>query len=49
MAVSAFWHGIDPGFFAAFLTMPFVMAAEDLLASLIKKQISSELHNAYDW
>lgn len=49
MAVSAYWHGIDPGFFGAFLTMPFVMAAEDLLASVVKKRLPSNMHSAYDW
>ena len=49
MAVSAYWHGIDPGFFGAFLTMPFVMAAEDLCASVIKKRLPSSLHSSYDW
>ena len=49
MSVSAFWHGIDPGYFGAFLTMPFVMMAEDLLASLIKQKLPEAYHNAYDW
>ena len=49
MGVSAYWHGIDPGFFGAFLTMPLVMMAEDLLGSVIKKRLPPTLHNSYDW
>ena len=49
MAVSAYWHGIDPGFFGAFLTMPLVMMAEDLLGNVIEKRLPAALHNPYDW
>lgn len=31
MFVSAFWHGIHPGYFLSFLTIPFCTTAEDLL------------------
>nr|CAB3263671.1 lysophospholipid acyltransferase 7 [Phallusia mammillata] len=49
MAVSAYWHGIDPGFFGAFLTMIFVMMAEDLLKIVVKNRLPASLHSAYDW
>ena len=48
MSVSAYWHGIAPGFFGAFLTMVFVMMAEDLLANIIKKRLPLSWHNLYD-
>jgi len=31
MLVSAFWHGIHPGYFLSFLTIPICTAAEDLV------------------
>lgn len=31
MFVSAFWHGIHPGYFLSFLTIPLCTAAEDAL------------------
>jgi len=49
MAVSAYWHGIDPGYFGAFLTMPLVMMAEDLFIVVVKRRMPSSLHGACDW
>lgn len=31
MLVSAFWHGIHPGYFLSFLTIPLCTAAEDMV------------------
>ena len=31
MLVSAFWHGFHPGYYLSFLTIPYCLAAEDLL------------------
>uniref|UniRef100_A0A1I7YS16 Lysophospholipid acyltransferase 7 n=1 Tax=Steinernema glaseri TaxID=37863 RepID=A0A1I7YS16_9BILA len=31
MFISAFWHGIHPGYFLSFLTIPLCTAAEDVM------------------
>lgn len=31
MFISAFWHGIKPGYFLSFLTIPLCTYAEDLV------------------
>jgi hypothetical protein len=31
MFVSAFWHGVHPGYFMSFLTIPLCTAAEDVV------------------
>ena len=38
MAVSAYWHGIHPGYYMTFLSVPFYLAAED---SLVSKESST--------
>uniref|UniRef100_A0A914DUR5 Lysophospholipid acyltransferase 7 n=1 Tax=Acrobeloides nanus TaxID=290746 RepID=A0A914DUR5_9BILA len=35
MFVSAFWHGIHPGYFLSFLTIPLCTAAEDILFKVV--------------
>jgi hypothetical protein len=35
MFVSAFWHGIHPGYFLSFLTIPLCTAAEDTLFKVV--------------
>lgn len=49
MSVSAYWHGIAPGYFGAFLTMIFVMFAEDLMRSTVKQRLPEKFHVYYDW
>uniref|UniRef100_A0AC35G0I3 Lysophospholipid acyltransferase 7 n=1 Tax=Panagrolaimus sp. PS1159 TaxID=55785 RepID=A0AC35G0I3_9BILA len=36
MFISAFWHGIHPGYFFSFLTIPLCTFAEDLLFKVVK-------------
>ncbi|XP_078484003.1 membrane-bound acylglycerophosphatidylinositol O-acyltransferase mboat7 [Ciona intestinalis] len=48
MGVSAFWHGIEPGFYGAFLSMPLFMLAEDQLQKL-KVYLPTKLQDSYDW
>ena len=46
MAVSAFWHGIHPGYYLSFMTVPLMLLAEDLMRSAFR----SEKNRAfYDW
>ncbi len=35
MLVSAFWHGIHPGYYLSFLTIPLCTYAEDLVYSIV--------------
>jgi lysophospholipid acyltransferase 7 len=35
MLVSAFWHGIHPGYFLSFMTIPLCTTAEDLLFGIV--------------
>lgn len=49
LGCSAYWHGIAPGYFGAFLTMPFVMFAEDLLSKMIRQKLNEEKQMQYDW
>ncbi|MCP9257712.1 Lysophospholipid acyltransferase 7 [Dirofilaria immitis] len=43
MSVSAFWHGIHPGYFLSFLTVPLCTLAEDNILSLIRKKSDGKL------
>ncbi|CAG9530511.1 unnamed protein product [Cercopithifilaria johnstoni] len=43
MSVSAFWHGIHPGYFLSFLTVPFCTMAEDSILSLVPKDPNGKL------
>nr|XP_039268253.1 lysophospholipid acyltransferase 7-like [Styela clava]XP_039268254.1 lysophospholipid acyltransferase 7-like [Styela clava] len=49
LGCSAYWHGIAPGYFGAFLTMPFVMFAEDLLSKLVRQKLNEGNQLQYDW
>lgn len=35
MFISAFWHGVHPGYFLSFLTIPLCTTAEDLLFKVV--------------
>jgi lysophospholipid acyltransferase 7 len=37
MTVSAFWHGIHPGYYLSFLTMPPNLVAEELMAAAFRE------------
>lgn len=38
MSVSAFWHGVHPGYYLTFLAVPFYLAAEDLLLAALERR-----------
>lgn len=44
MFISAFWHGIHPGYFLSFLTIPFCTTAEDLVFSAVPKDEKTGQH-----
>lgn len=38
MSISAFWHGVHPGYYLTFLAVPFYLAAEDLLLGALERR-----------
>lgn len=42
MTVSAFWHGIHPGYYLSFLTMPPNLVAEELMAAAFRGRRGDE-------
>ena len=49
MGVSAFWHGIHPGYYLSFLTVPFILVAEDLLVAAFRTDTSASQRYVFDW
>lgn len=48
MGVSAFWHGIHPGYYLSFLTVPPILIAEDLMIAKFRQGSSTQRH-LFDW
>jgi lysophospholipid acyltransferase 7 len=44
---SAFWHGVRPGYYLTFMSVPLVIVAQSLMKKLI--QPSEEWETVYDW
>ena len=49
MFISAYWHGIHPGYFLSMLTTVPCMIAEDLLAKAFRDNRSPSHQQAFDW
>lgn len=49
LLVSAFWHGVAPGYYLTFLMVPFVVIAEVQMEKAIKPYLSPKLCYCYDW
>ncbi|KAK7113240.1 lysophospholipid acyltransferase 7-like [Littorina saxatilis] len=49
MAVSAFWHGIHPGYYLSFLTVPPILAAEEAMISAFRKDAAPQRQALFDW
>lgn len=49
LLVSAFWHGVAPGYYLTFLMVPFVVIAEVRMEKAIKPYLSPKLCYCYDW
>uniref|UniRef100_A0A0N4ZW08 Lysophospholipid acyltransferase 7 n=1 Tax=Parastrongyloides trichosuri TaxID=131310 RepID=A0A0N4ZW08_PARTI len=47
MFISAFWHGIHPGYFLSFMTIPLCTTAEDLIYKIV--QINPETGERPKW
>lgn len=47
--VSAFWHGVAPGYYLTFMCVPLVVIAEMRMQNAIKPYLSPKLCYWYDW
>ena len=47
--VSAFWHGVHPGYYLTFMSVPMVVSAEARMSKAIKPYLSRRLEYGYDW
>ena len=41
MMISAYWHGVHPGWYATFLSAPFLMLAEDIMRRGLRQRITN--------
>lgn len=48
MVVSAYWHGVHPGWYATFLSAPFLLLAEDCMQRGIRNRLGSRAQAIYD-
>ena len=49
MGVSAFWHGVYPGYYLSLLTVPFVVAAEDRFHKTFRVNLTPTQEVVFDW
>lgn len=49
MAVSAFWHGIHPGYYLSFLTVPPILMAEEAMIAAFRDGASPWQQQMFDW
>ena len=49
MVVSAWWHGIHPGYYLSFLTIPPTVMAEDAMKNSFRSKTDTRQQKRYDW
>lgn len=49
MGVSAFWHGVHPGYYLSFFTVPLILAAEDQMIAAFRTYRSPRAQKIFDW
>lgn len=49
MLLSAYWHGLHPGYYLSFMTIPLCLAAEGYLESALRRHLSPGGQKAWDW
>ena len=49
MSVSAFWHGIHPGYYLSFLTVPPILMAEEAMTRAFRKGTSEKQQKLFDF
>ena len=49
MIVSAWWHGIHPGYYLSFLTIPPTVMAEDVMKNAFRSKTDKWQQKKFDW
>lgn len=52
MGVSAFWHGVYPGYYLSMLTVPLVAAAEDFMRPMrddLTTDFQRKVYDCFNW
>ena len=49
MAVSAYWHGIHPGYYLSFLTVPPSMIVNEMMARRFRDGQTPRRQKTFDW
>lgn len=47
--VSAFWHGVLPGYYLCFMFVPVVVVAETRMEQVVQPSSSKKLRKLFDW
>lgn len=49
MFISAYWHGLHPGYYLSFLTIPLCIAAESAMEAAVRARLGPSGQSAFDW
>lgn len=49
MLISAYWHGLHPGYYLSFLTIPLCIAAESAMEASVRSRLGPRGQSAFDW
>ncbi|XP_075047603.1 membrane-bound acylglycerophosphatidylinositol O-acyltransferase MBOAT7 [Mixophyes fleayi] len=49
MLISAYWHGVHPGYYLSFLTIPLCLASEGAMDSGLRRRLSDSGKLVFDW
>ncbi|XP_072281470.1 lysophospholipid acyltransferase 7 [Pyxicephalus adspersus] len=49
MLISAYWHGIHPGYYLSFLTIPLCLASEGMMDLGLRRHLSDSGKLVFDW
>ncbi|XP_022101865.1 lysophospholipid acyltransferase 7-like [Acanthaster planci] len=49
MLVSSYWHGIHPGYFLSFLTVPIILIAEDSMMRSFRTEANAPWYDKFNW
>lgn len=49
MLISAYWHGLHPGYYLSFLTIPLCIAAETAMEASVRANLGPRGQNVFDW
>lgn len=49
MLISAYWHGLHPGYYLSFLTIPLCIAAETAMEASVRSKLGPRGQNVFDW